>query len=96
MARYTKKHLKVRIDRLNDLFGQSREAWTEQPDGTFKSNAGTFVLDCAYGGYRLSRICNDGGGERDLTPRGTARETYDCCAGFEAGAIAWRDSVEGK
>lgn len=34
-----------------------------------------FLIDCAYGGYRLSQI--SGKGERYVSPRGTMRETYN-------------------
>jgi len=83
--RITKKTLHSRIDLLNDMFGYSREAWTKNADGQYRANPNTYVLDCAYGGYRLSQLCNTGGGERDISPRGTARETYDWINAFIAG-----------
>ncbi len=58
-----------------------------------QSNTGTFVLDCAYGGYRLGRICNEGGGEHDLTARGTARETYYAIGAYINGAQAMKDAA---
>jgi len=79
--RITKAMLQKRLDVLNDVFGYDREPYTEDP-GTFpyiKGNHGTFIIDSAYGGHRLCQMaCSNGGtGERDLSPRGTARETYD-------------------
>ena len=83
--RITKEALYSRIDLLNDMFGYSKEAWTKNPDGRYYANPTTYVLDCANGGYRLSQLCNTGGGERDISPRGTARETYDWINAFIAG-----------
>ena len=90
--RINKNQLLYRVKLLNALFGEDEDAWTKGADGQFKANSGTFVLDCAYGGYRLSRICNDGGGERDLTPRATARETYYAINAYIDGAIAMQTS----
>lgn len=55
---------------------------------------GNYTLDCAYGGYRLCRIVNAGGGQRDITLRGTARETYDCIRAFIAGVEAAREVAQ--
>lgn len=77
--RITKAMLQKRLDILNDVFGYDREPYHHDAQGNIKGNHGTFIIDSAYGGYRLSQMsCPDGGtGERDLSPRGTARETYD-------------------
>jgi len=91
--RITKKHLQHQIDNLNAMFGYSLQAYSKDADGKFKANPGTYVLDCAYGGYRLSQLCNESGGERDITPRGTARETYDNIRAFIAGADAARKAA---
>jgi hypothetical protein len=40
-----------------------------------KKGVDEFMVDAAYGGYRLSQI--SGKGERDVSPRGTMRETYN-------------------
>ena len=63
--RITKKDLHKRIERLNGLFGYESDALPH-----------CFRLDCAYGGYRVARLCANGSGESDVSPRGTARETY--------------------
>jgi len=77
--RITKAMLQKRLDTLNDVFGYDREPYYRDAQGNIKGNHGTFIIDKAYGGYRLSQTaCSNGGtGERDLSPRGTARETYD-------------------
>tara|TARA_R100000935_G_scaffold56927_1_gene89631 strand:+ start:1354 stop:1680 length:327 start_codon:yes stop_codon:yes gene_type:complete len=40
------------------------------------SGVGTFYVGEAYGGYRLERTVNDGGGCSDITSRGTKKEIY--------------------
>ncbi len=90
--RITKAMLQKRLDILNDVFGYDREPYPyeipEEKKG-IKGNHGTFIIDSAYGGHRLSQMaCAWGGtGERDLSPRGTARETYDIIN-------AWVDAAE--
>lgn len=89
--RITKTMLRNRIAILNDMFNQPNDPYAEERDerGRLTPNAGTYVLDCAYGGYRLGQMCK-GGGVRDITPRGTARETYDAINAFIAGVEAAR------
>jgi len=91
--RITKSQLEYRVKLLNELFGQRIEARTRGLDGQYSANPGTFVLDCAYGGYRLSRICNESGGEHDLTARGTARETYYAIGAYINGAQAMKEAA---
>ncbi len=87
--RITKATLQKRLDLLNDVFGYDREPYRRDTQGNVKGNHGTFIIDSAYGGHRLSQMsCSSGGtGERDLSPRGTARETYDI-------VNAWIDAGE--
>ncbi len=59
--------------------------------GGLVANAGNYHLDQAYGGYRLVRMC-EGGGVRDISPRGTKRETYVFCRAFLDGIDAARES----
>lgn len=58
--RITEKDIIGMISRLNKLTGNKPHAYT---DG--KPNVGTYLLDCAYGGYKLAQIASEGGGERD-------------------------------
>lgn len=85
-TRITAKQLLSKIATLNDIFGYEREAYTRHPDGNFSANVSTFVLDQSYGGYRLCQIATKSGGERELTARGTARETYAAITAFLNGA----------
>lgn len=63
--RITKKDLYKRIERLNEVFGYKSDQLPH-----------SFRLDCAYGGYRVARLSANGCGWSDISPRGTARETY--------------------
>jgi hypothetical protein len=53
--------------------------WTKDEAGKLRANVGAFVLDGAYGGWKLARICSDGGGQSDVSSGGfvTKRELYD-------------------
>ena len=82
MNRITRTQVQRRLDLLNDIFGYDREPYSyEMPEEKrcLRGNNGTFVLDCAYGGYRLNQMsCLDGGtGQRDLSPRVPLRQVYD-------------------
>ena len=74
MDRITNKHLEAMTNRLNKLVGAEPKVWNKE---TGKSNAGTYYVQGAYGGYRLERIANDGGGASDISLRGTKREIYE-------------------
>lgn len=92
MNRITRTQVQNRLDILNDIFGYDRKPYSyevpEEKKG-LKGNHGTFVLDCAYGGYRLCQMsCPHGGtGERDLSPRVPLRQVYNIIN-------AWIDSGE--
>jgi hypothetical protein len=76
MDRITKTKLQHVLDAINHAAGRKLEPWTQDASGRYRANVGTYVLDWAYGGVRLSQITSEGGGERDITGRGTKRETY--------------------
>jgi hypothetical protein len=81
--------------RLDDwVQAQRRRKWqtaghqVRREDGRWASTPGTYVLDWCYGGVRLAQIANEGGGERDITGRGTKRETYHRMHSFLRGLEA--------
>ena len=82
MDRVTKKDLYAQIEWLNKQFNVE--------DGA----VGSYQLDCAYGGYRLVKLANSGGGQSDVQHyRGTARETMNFIRAFSAGAEAVQREV---
>ena len=69
MQRTTMKDLDRQIKILNAYFGIHE--WDY-------STPGHFYVECAYGGYRLVRTVNEGGGCKDISiRRGTKREIYE-------------------
>lgn len=68
--RVTKRVLEERVFELNDwvFSGQSIT------DTDCNHTIGWFVLDINQAGYRLCEVVNVEGGQRDLTPRTTAKE----------------------
>jgi hypothetical protein len=91
MRRITKNILSARVDDLNDALNLPREPYAPERDaaGRLVTNAGTFVLDWAYGGVMLSRMC-EGGGQRDISGRGTTQECYAFVDAMLAGIYAAR------
>tara|TARA_B100000965_G_scaffold406336_1_gene444721 strand:- start:3053 stop:3322 length:270 start_codon:yes stop_codon:yes gene_type:complete len=51
-----------------------------------------YRLDIAYGGYRLTQLVNDAGGETDISPRLKANEMREYLDGFRAGFLACGDA----
>ena len=73
----TNKQLESALKRLNDSLGLAHSAYKEERDarGGLVANAGTYVLDYAYGGVSLCRMC-EGGGQSTVSSRGSKRECY--------------------
>ena len=84
MDRVTKKDLYAQIEWLNKQFHVEEGA------------VGSYQLDCAYGGYTLVKLANSGGGQSDISYRGTARETMNFIRAFSAGAEAVQREVDYK
>jgi len=89
--RITKADLQNVLDRINEATGHTLEGWTQNSAGRYRANVGTYVLDWCYGGVRLSQLSTEGGGERDITGRGTKRETYNAMRAFLEGIHAARE-----
>ena len=89
MDRITLKRLESIVGRINSVLDMPESPYAAQRDdrGGLVANAGNYHLEMAYGGYRLVRMC-EGGGTRDISPRGTKRETYEYCRAFLDGISA--------
>tara|TARA_R110000824_G_scaffold26185_2_gene90360 strand:+ start:85 stop:351 length:267 start_codon:yes stop_codon:yes gene_type:complete len=75
MERVTKKELYSLVEKINNKLEQPRNR--------------EYVLDIAYGGYKLGLIVNDGGGQSDIGYyRKTAREMYFFLEGIIIGLYA--------
>lgn len=78
--RITVKDLESMIERLNIALGKPTDAYVKDEYGRLVGNRGVLVLDAAYGGYNVSMMANEGGGEHGNVlggGRGTKREVYD-------------------
>lgn len=85
--RITNKQLEHLVDRINELTGSPKTAWTRQPDGSLRANIGNYHISGAYGGVCLHRMMNDGGGVTTPLSYGhiPKRELYDQLRAFIAG-----------
>lgn len=85
MQRTTIKTLRWLVDILNDQCGMPRSPWVRDEAGNNRSIEGCYVLDCAYGGYRLAQIVGTTGGERNITPRYGAAVAADLILAYMDG-----------
>ena len=82
MDRVTNKKLQNTIGTINFVVNGKRNIWFKDSEGNFKSRVGMLKVDKNYGGYQLTKIVNDGGGETDLTHRLSAREMFCFLQGY--------------
>ena len=87
--RITEKQLQAVVDRINIATGSPIASYVEI-DGKFTAQPGNYHLDGAYGGWKLSRMSNQGGGTSDVFHSGfcTKRELYDQLHAFLRGLEA--------
>lgn len=88
----SKSMLNFRVDDLNDILGAPKTPFKDERDaqGRLIVNDGHYYLDWAYGGVRLVKMC-EGGGCRDISPRGSKRETYLFIVAMIAGIEAEKE-----
>src|SRR6185369_12657515 len=88
MQRITLKNLEALAATINRETG-SPATYCNNDGGKFKANVGHYHMDGAYGGYKLVRVVNEGGGIICITsgylPK---REVYDLMHAFLAGIRA--------
>jgi hypothetical protein len=77
--RITIKTLRAVCANLNRMTGSPMDAYVRDTDGKLTGQIGHYFIDCAYGGYQLARMMNEGGGQTAPVGLGfgTARECYD-------------------
>ena len=85
MDRVTNKKLQNTIGTINFVVNGKRNIWFKDSEGNFKSRVGMLKVDKNYGGYQLTKIVNDGGGETDLSPRMKAGEMHKFLTGLFLG-----------
>lgn len=87
--RVTGKMLQTKVKSLNDWLGYTDGPWVKEND-KYRAVIGAYVLDQAYGGYRLCQMASDGGGERDITMRNNAAITMELISAY------WQGMMEGE
>lgn len=96
MERITQKDLEYLVKRINEVTDSPTEPYTrnEKEDDRegrinvgFTANIGNYHLDYAYGGVKLVRMVNDGGGIEEISRDGfgTKRQLYSWLQAFLAG-----------
>jgi len=86
--RITNADLEFVVRQINEALGQPTEPYTRDENGKFQSVAGVYTLGGAYGGVRLERIANSGGGVHTITHYDTKRNTYNAMRSMLAGIYA--------
>ena len=78
MERITQKQLEYLVERINKATNSPLASYTRTPEG-HRANIGNYHLSYAYGGVKLERMCNEGGGVNTVSTGGfgTKRELYD-------------------
>lgn len=62
----TKRDLNILLIRINTVTDNALEPWV-MVKGKLKASVGTYLIDSAYGGYKLAQLTNEAGGQRDIT-----------------------------
>lgn len=88
--RITQRDLEGAVNRLNRITNSPATYSDKQADGRFKSNIGHYHLDMAYGGVKLARVVNEGGGITCPISMGyeTKRNAYNMIHAYIAGIEA--------
>jgi hypothetical protein len=95
MERITRKQLDAAVEMLNRMTDSPAEPYTKI-DEKWVANVGNFHISSAYGGYSLHRMCNEGGGVRDIFYCGhiPARQLFDLIHAYRRGIELAREGVE--
>jgi hypothetical protein len=86
MERITEKNLQGLCDTLNRMKGAPEVGWIREGKRNV-AQVGHYCLDMAYGGYRIVRICSEGGGIETPISDGfdTKRECYEKACSYIKG-----------
>ena len=66
--------------------------YSKDESGKYRANPGNYHLDWAYGGVKLVKMCNEGGGIQCITTSGytTKSALYNEMQAFIAGLNEWK------
>jgi hypothetical protein len=95
MERIKQAWLERQVEEINKITGSPEAPYTRK-NGKTVANVGNYFLDWAYGGVRLARMCNEGGGMECVLNQGfsTKRELYNELRAYIAG-IKYSHTEEG-
>lgn len=86
MRRILLKDLQAAVDRINRYTNSPATYSDSKPGEKFRANIGHYHLDLAYGGSKLVRTMNEGGGITEITHGfNSKRETYALMHAFLRG-----------
>jgi hypothetical protein len=93
MERITQKQLEYLVERINEATNSPKASYTKTEKGHI-ANIGNYHLDYAYGGVKLERMCNEGGGVNTVSTGGygTKRELYNWMQAFLSGMAATKQA----
>ena len=91
MARVSMKDLEAVAQMINNMLGvEHTEAWSRQPDGSYKANVGYYHVSSCTGSKSLVRLCNESGGITDILRASTSGELMGKMRAFMYGIEAGR------
>jgi hypothetical protein len=92
--RITRTQLEAAVNRLNRLTNNESEPYRKEGD-KWVANIGNYHISGAYGGVALHRMCNEGGGVRDIFSCGhvTSRQLYDLIHAYIKGIEHAQDEL---
>lgn len=93
-TRTTQKDLDCLVNHLNRITGNNPKAW-QTVNGRNLANIGTYVLNGAYGGWKLAQITNEGGGERNPISMGYVSKK-ECYYAIHAYISGIEDCIRGE
>lgn len=90
----TMRDLEAQVRRLNIMTDSPLETYKKE-DGKFIAQIGNYHLDGAYGGWKLSRICSEGGAVTDVLHCGfvSKRELSNLISAYERGIEVHNDKA---
>ena len=92
MERITINQVESLVDQLNQIAGENPKPYDTTKTKN-RANVGTYVLDGAYGGWQLARICNEYGAQSQPIGGGydSKREIWEKIRAFIRGFEAARE-----
>lgn len=85
MGRITQKDLENLVNSINIATNNNVCSHTKNADGTYTTNIGTYLIDCAYGGVALHQSISSGGVREVFSGHMPKRELFNKMHAFLSG-----------